>query len=122
MTRTPAFDFLADETAGVASASPVMRTPAYLYPPPSSLLASARPVWRGKGLALAGLLLSLAALLLWLVPYLGNLLALSGFTCSILAWRAPRRKWMVILGCSFALATIALGVSSALQGTALFPR
>ena len=99
-----------------------MRPPAYLYPPPSSLLPAARFSSAGRTLALAGFLLGLAGLLLWLIPYLGDLLALAGFACSILAWRVPRRKWMVVAGCSFALATIALGVSSALMGTALFPR
>jgi hypothetical protein len=118
VTHTPAFDFLADEAA---PASPIMRPPAYLYPPPSSLLAPAQPSWPGKGLALAGFLLSLAGLLLWLIPYLGDLLALTGFACCILAWRAPKRKWMVIAGCSFALATIALGVSNAFLSNTLFP-
>jgi hypothetical protein len=101
--------------------------PAYLYPLPSSLLATPTSVaptsdkWPTRGLALAGFILGLMSIVLWIIPGLGDAVAIGGFACSILGWRPPARKWMVIAGCACSLAGLALGIYNSVLGSAIFP-
>ena len=104
-----------------------MQPPAYLYPLPSSLLvtpASVAPApskWPARGLARVGFILGLLSVVLWIIPSLGNGVAIIGFACSLLGWRPPARKWMVIAGCACSLAGLALSISNSVLGSVIFP-
>jgi hypothetical protein len=105
-----------------------MQRPAYLYPLPYTPARVAFPArvaplrWPVQGLALAGLLLGFASIMLWFLPYLGDAVSLLGLASSILGWRAPTRKWMAILGCALSAAALALGIYNSVLGTYVFPR
>ncbi len=101
--------------------------PSYLYPLPSSLLVTPPSVapapgkWPARGLALTGFILGFLSIVLWIIPGLGDIVAIVGFACSILGWRPPARKWMAIAGCACSLAGLALGVYNSVLGSLIFP-
>lgn len=115
----PAFEYIPCDAPRSATPPPLMQPPAYLYPMPSSLLTPAprpRPV---GGLALAGLLLGLASLVLWLIPP-GGVVAIGGMAFSILGWRPPTPRWMPIVGCACSLAVLALGLYNVIENAIHF--
>ena len=106
------------------SAYAPMQQPAYLYPyrqPYAPVPAPAQDKWPTRGLALAGFILGLSSILLWIVPCLGYAVSVVGMALSILGWRAPTRKWMAMAGLALSLATLTLSFYNSTLGGYIFP-
>lgn len=101
-----------------------MPRPAYLYPPLYPPVAPAAPAsskWPARGLALAGFILGLASIALWIVPCLGDVVAMLGMALSILGWRTHPRKWMAMAGVALSAAALLLGLCNSALGGYIFP-
>lgn len=105
-----------------------MQRPAYLYPllytpvaQASSGTISQEP-WPSQILAMAGFILGIMGIFLWLFSGLGSLVSILGLVFSILGWRPPARRWMVIFGCAFSAAALALSIYNSDLGSRIFPR
>lgn len=100
-----------------------MPRPAYLYAPIHMPVAPAAPgKWPGQGLVLAGFLLGLASVVLWIIPCLGDAVAMLGIALSILGWRSHKRKWMAMVGVALCAAAITAGLCNSALGGYIFPR
>ena len=99
-----------------------MPRPAYLYTPIHMPVAPTAPrKWPGQGLALAGFLLGLASVALWIIPCLGDAVAMLGIALSILGWRSHKRKWMAMAGVALSAAAMTAGLCNSALGGYIFP-
>jgi hypothetical protein len=66
----------------------------------------------GRGMGIAGFILSLLGVILFIIPFLGFILAISGLICSIMQLRRKKS--------GLAIAGLVLGIVGILLGFAIF--
>ena len=83
--------------------------PVYPYP------ATPQPE-RGRGLAIAGMILGIISMVAWLLPFLGFPTAIVGLILSILGRRSVTRKGMALAGIILSSIALALSICNAAAG------
>lgn len=93
---------------GYAPANPYASQPEYAYAP-------VQPE-RGRGLALAGMILGIISMVAWLLPLTGYPIAIVGLILSILGRRSVTRKGMALAGIILSAIALALTLCNSALG------
>lgn len=103
---------------GYAPANPYGQQP-MAYPPQFVPVLVKEP---GRGQAMAGMILGIVGMILWLLPFLGLPIGIVGLIMSILGRRSVSRKGMALAGLILSIITLVLALSNCALGAYLATR